>query len=64
MINLKKFYKGKKVFITGATGFKGAWLCLWLNYLGAKVYRKYHTYRYLFDRNIPFERHPILEQNC
>ena len=38
MINLKKFYKGKKVFITGATGFKGAWLCLWLNYLGAKVY--------------------------
>jgi hypothetical protein len=31
------------------------------DYLGAKVYRKYHTYRYLFDRNIPFERHPILE---
>jgi hypothetical protein len=31
------------------------------DYLGAKVYRKYHTYRYLFDRSIPFERHPILE---
>ena len=31
------------------------------DYLGAKVYRKYYTYRYLFDRNIPFERHPILE---
>src|SRR5512143_2111798 len=31
------FYKGKKVFITGHTGFKGSWLCLWLNSLGAKV---------------------------
>jgi len=34
---LKKFYPGKKVFITGHTGFKGAWLCLWLNILGAEV---------------------------
>ena len=34
---LKNFYKGKKVLVTGATGFKGAWLCLWLNLLGAKV---------------------------
>ena len=33
-----KFYKNKKVLVTGATGFKGAWLCLWLNLLGAKVY--------------------------
>jgi len=31
------FYKGKKVFITGHTGFKGSWLCLWLHSLGAKV---------------------------
>ena len=31
------FYKGKKVLITGATGFKGSWLCLWLNMLGAHV---------------------------
>jgi CDP-glucose 4,6-dehydratase len=31
------FYKGKKVFITGHTGFKGAWLCLWLHVLGAEV---------------------------
>ncbi len=30
-------YKGKKVFITGHTGFKGSWLCLWLGVLGAKV---------------------------
>jgi len=32
-----KFWQGKKVFVTGHTGFKGAWLCLWLNRLGAKV---------------------------
>jgi CDP-glucose 4,6-dehydratase len=31
------FWHGKKVFITGHTGFKGSWLCLWLNRLGAKV---------------------------
>ena len=28
----------KKVLITGNTGFKGAWLSLWLEKLGAKVY--------------------------
>lgn len=32
------FWKGKKVFITGHTGFKGSWLCMLLNYLGADVY--------------------------
>lgn len=31
------FWKGKKVFITGHTGFKGSWLCLWLQKLDAKV---------------------------
>lgn len=31
------FYRGKKVLITGHTGFKGAWLTLWLLKLGAKV---------------------------
>lgn len=30
--------KGKRVLVTGHTGFKGAWLCLWLHQLGAKVY--------------------------
>ena len=30
-------YAGKKVFVTGHTGFKGAWLCLWLERLGAEV---------------------------
>lgn len=32
------FFKGKKILITGDTGFKGSWLCIWLNELGADVY--------------------------
>jgi len=32
-----EFWKGKRVFLTGHTGFKGAWLSLWLDSLGAKV---------------------------
>jgi CDP-glucose 4,6-dehydratase len=30
-------FAGKSVFVTGHTGFKGSWLCLWLSHLGAKV---------------------------
>lgn len=37
MKDLKKFYKGKKIFLTGHTGFKGSWLALWLKELGAEV---------------------------
>lgn len=37
MGKLRKFYKGKKVLVTGHTGFKGSWLSLWLLELGAKV---------------------------
>jgi len=31
------FWRGKRVLLTGHTGFKGAWMALWLNRLGAQV---------------------------
>lgn len=31
-------YKDKKVLLTGHTGFKGSWMALWLEKMGAKVY--------------------------
>lgn len=36
MIN-RSFWLGRKVFVTGHTGFKGSWLSLWLDTLGARV---------------------------
>ncbi len=36
MLN-RSFWKARKVFLTGHTGFKGSWLSLWLNALGAEV---------------------------
>jgi len=36
MLN-RNFWKGRKVFLTGHTGFKGSWLALWLGKLGAEV---------------------------
>ncbi|MCE6990951.1 CDP-glucose 4,6-dehydratase [Dyadobacter sp. CY323] len=35
--HLTHYYKGKKVFLTGHTGFKGSWLLYWLHMLGAEV---------------------------
>jgi|TARA_R110000772_G_scaffold145023_2_gene254839 CDP-glucose 4,6-dehydratase len=32
-----EFWKNKKVFVTGHTGFKGSWLCLWLQHMEADV---------------------------
>ena len=34
---MKKNFKNLKIIVTGSTGFKGAWLCHWLNLLGGRV---------------------------
>src|SRR5262249_45033524 len=36
MVN-RSFWKNRTVFLTGHTGFKGSWLSLWLNALGARI---------------------------
>ena len=35
---LRKFWKNKKIFLTGHTGFKGSWLVIFFHLFGAKVY--------------------------
>jgi CDP-glucose 4,6-dehydratase len=37
MLINSSFWKNKRVLVTGHTGFKGSWLCLWLEALGAEV---------------------------
>lgn len=37
MSDFDSFYRGRRVLVTGDTGFKGSWLCLWLTCLGADV---------------------------
>ncbi|WP_026839823.1 CDP-glucose 4,6-dehydratase [Geobacter bremensis] len=32
-----KFFAGKRIFVTGHTGFKGSWLCMWLHLASAEV---------------------------
>jgi CDP-glucose 4,6-dehydratase len=34
---IKRYFSGKTVLVTGHTGFKGSWLTIWLNSLGARV---------------------------
>ena len=38
MKGMYEFYQGKRVLVTGHTGFKGSWLCKMLKELGAEVY--------------------------
>ena len=45
MFGMFEAYKGKRVLVTGHTGFKGSWLCEWLLALGADVYG--------FSRDVP-----------
>lgn len=35
--SINDFYGGKRVIVTGHTGFKGSWLCIWLRELGADI---------------------------
>jgi CDP-glucose 4,6-dehydratase len=52
-LNFNGAYNGKKVFVTGHTGFKGAWLCEWLLSLGAEITGYSltpHTQPALFDQ--------------
>ena len=37
LVNFRQYYAGRRVWISGHTGFKGSWLALWLNDLGASV---------------------------
>jgi len=37
LIDSLDIFSGKKIIVTGDTGFKGSWLCMWLHLLGADV---------------------------
>lgn len=37
MVGFEDFYRDRRVLVTGHTGFKGSWLCAWLQELGAHV---------------------------
>ena len=59
-----EFWKGKRVFLTGHTGFKGGWLSLWLQSLGAEVFGfalEPHTSPNLFETaKVGKEMHSII----
>jgi CDP-glucose 4,6-dehydratase len=57
---LGDFYRGKRVFVTGHTGFKGSWLCEWLLKMGAEV----HGYALSPSNNPSLFNILRLEQRC
>ncbi len=58
MNNLKKFFKNKRIFITGHTGFKGTWLTTCLTNFGAKIlgYSKNDQKRYSYEKICAFNK--------
>lgn len=54
----KNIYKGKKVFLTGHTGFKGSWMTQWLSLLGAEVFG------YSLAPNTTPNHFDLLKLNC
>jgi CDP-glucose 4,6-dehydratase len=50
VVTNRVFWEGKRVFVTGHTGFKGTWLCAWLLDAGARV----RGFALEADRNSPF----------
>jgi CDP-glucose 4,6-dehydratase len=56
----RAFWRNRRVLLTGHTGFKGAWLSLWLEQLGTEVFGfalPPQTDPALFSMLTPFERH-------
>ncbi|RAG32602.1 CDP-glucose 4,6-dehydratase, partial [Burkholderia multivorans] len=43
------FWQGRRVWVTGHTGFKGSWLSLWLQALGAEVHGFSHDVTPLYE---------------
>ena len=58
-VYFKNIYKNKKVLVTGHTGFKGSWLSMWLEYLGAEVYG-ISLHDYSFDNLTAYQ----MKNNC
>ena len=67
---MKKFWKNKKVLITGCSGFSGSWLIIWLRLYGANIsgYSLKKDNSYIFNylelhKNINFYKGNILNKN-
>ena len=50
---MTNIFHGKKVIVTGSTGFKGSWLCLWLKNGGNFLQDKYIYLSIVVDKTVP-----------